>query len=562
MKKIIYMAAMACMLTVTGCDDFLTPENKSNVTDTQFFSTAAGFESLVNDAYTKLKTVYTTDPDYFNDGTDMYCDARNKISEALHQYLQLTPENGVMKELYTNCYKGIRAACAVEYYAADCSMNDAQKSKRIDEARVLRAHFYYLLVNTFGGVPLMNEFVTNAATGYPRSSAADVYEYIIKELEEIISAKHLDASSATNGGGRVSMESAKALLANIYLSAAWDLNKNEYFGKAAQYADAVINNRKLNTPFADLWKADRSGDDNEEFLFDIDYNYDATQEKNGGGHSFSSYFCNYLGGNEDNIKATSSMWVPTVYALQCFEKGDVRYDVTFMKSLPNINAKSPYSYYTWYENKESHIGVPVMRYYSAWYETEEDVAAWRAQDPENRKDTYVIPMAANTVEPQEMTNDPMSYDDMVTYVYGGSPCRKFDDCVTASKVGSNNFRDIHIFTLPEMYLVAAEAYMKAGDNGNALSRLNEVRRRAGLAAATGIDVDAILKERVCELFGQGSRWFDLRRTQTLIDHNDKYNPQLKGSAASYIGQKLLRPIPQAAIDANDLLTKEDQNPGY
>ncbi len=71
-----------------------------------------------------------------------------------------------------------------------------------------------------------------------------------------------------------------------------------------------------------------------------------------------------------------------------------------------------------------------------------------------------------------------------------------------------------------------------------------------------------LKERACELFGQGSRWIDLRRTQKLVEYNNLYNPQIKGRAAQMIGKKLLRPIPQAAIDANELMSAEDQNPGY
>ena len=104
--------------------------------------------------------------------------------------------------------------------------------------------------------------------------------------------------------------------------------------------------------------------------------------------------------------------------------------------------------------------------------------------------------------------------------------------------------------------------MKAGDEGSALARLNEVRRRAQLNSATTIDVDVVLKERVCELFGQGSRWIDLRRTKKLVEYNNLYNPQIRGRAQQVIGGKLLRPIPQAAIDANELMSSEDQNPGY
>ena len=110
--------------------------------------------------------------------------------------------------------------------------------------------------------------------------------------------------------------------------------------------------------------------------------------------------------------------------------------------------------------------------------------------------------------------------------------------------------------------MAAEAYLKAGNEQTALTRLNEVRRRAELTDATSIDIDAILKERICELFGQGSRWFDLRRTQKLVEYNNLYNKRTEGRAQQLIGQKLLRPIPQGAIDANDQMSSADQNPGY
>ena len=204
----------------------------------------------------------------------------------------------------------------------------------------------------------------------------------------------------------------------------------------------------------------------------------------------------------------------------------------------------------------------MKRFYPALYETEEDIDAWKALDPENRKNTWILPMSDHTRDPQEYMPGEIDYEEFVTYSYGGAPCRKFDDSNTASYSNKTDYRDVHIITLPEIYLVAAEAYLKAGDKGNALLRLNEVRRRARLDAVTEINVDVILKERACELFGQGSRWIDLRRTQKLVEYNDLYNPQIKGRAAQMIGKKLLRPIPQAAIDANELMSAEDQNPGY
>lgn len=569
MKKILYSVALAacCMGTMTSCSDFLDASNKSNETAKQSFATKEGLNNLVNDAYQHLQNVYAAPlfTSCFSAGTDMYADARNKMNEALNTYETLTPENTDIKNLYTYLYSGIRAANSVSYYAQTAQVDDKTKSQLIGEARVLAAYEYYLLVNNFGGVPIMKDFLTTADTGYPKSSPEDVYAYIISELEEVISKNVLQASTATKGGGRISQETAKAILAKTYLSAAWDLNKQDYFSKAAALADEVIAGRKLTTPFAKLWKADGSGDDNEEFLWDVEYDLATANNTTSGGTEWSGYYCNYLGGNEDNIKATTSSYVPTLYALHCFKKGDQRYDATFMKELPDINKGNAAGtgYWTWYKNGESLVSKPVTRYYSAWYETDADFEAWKAIDPANRANTYRIPMDSQTKEAQNMDGKDMDYYDNQQLVYGSSPCKKFDDSKTAKTEKNTCYRDIHIITLPEMYLVAAEAYLKAGDNPKALARLNEVHQRAGLPALTGtVTIDDILDENACENFGNEARWMDLRRTQTLVTRCTKYNHEMGDKAAQYIGKKLLRPIPQAAIDANDQLTLADQNPGY
>lgn len=569
MKKILYSVALAacCMGTMTSCSDFLDASNKSNVTAKQSFATKEGLNNLVNNAYQHLQNVYAAPlfTSCFSAGTDMYADARNKMNEALNTYETLTPENTDIKNLYTYLYSGIRAANSVSYYAQTAQVDEKTKGQLVGEARVLAAYEYYLLVNNFGGVPIMKDFLTTADTGYPKSSAADVYAYIISELEDVISKNVLQASTATKGGGRISQETAKAILAKTYLSAAWDLNKQEYFSKAAALADEVIAGRRLTTPFAELWKADGSGDDNEEFLWDVEYDLATANNTTSGGTEWSGYYCNYLGGNEDNIKATTSSYVPTLYALHCFKKGDQRYDATFMKELPDINKGNAAGtgYWTWYKNGESLVGKPVTRYYSAWYETDADFEAWKAIDPANRANTYRIPMDSQSKEAQNMDGRDMEYYDNQQLVYGSSPCKKFDDSNTAKTEKNTCYRDIHIITLPEMYLVAAEAYLKAGDNPKALARLNEVHQRAGLSALTGtITIDDILDENACENFGNEARWMDLRRTQTLVTRCTKYNHEMGDKAAQYIGKKLLRPIPQAAIDANDQLTLADQNPGY
>lgn len=568
MKKIVQIVfVLVCSVSIFGCEEFLTSENKSSVSDKEYFSTEVGFETLVANAYEKLRGIYASPnyTNYFQAGTDVYGDARAEINDELHEYETLNPENSAMNALYKSCYQGIRAAHAVKYYAEGANIEAELRDKRVDEARVLSVQFYYILVNTFGGVPLMKEYVADIETGYPRATATEVYTYMIDELEEVIAAGKLEATTATNGGGRASIEAARALLAQTYLAAGWDLGENDYFTKASQAADAVIAGRSLTTPFADLWNSDYngdySGDDNEEFLWDVEYDHATASSPQGGGHIWSCFYVNYIGDAATGGKSSKSAFIVTLHALKCFEKGDVRYAATFMKEMPDYAVDS---YWDFYKNGGNYFGTPIVRYFPAWYETEADIENWRNLDPANRQNTWIIPMAELTRDPYNYSPGNITYEQMITYAFGGSPCRKFDDSYTHKNIYSekDDYRDIHMITLPEIYLVAAEAYLKAGDNEIAKARLNEVRRRAGLDAVSSIDVDAVLKERVCELFGQGSRWFDLRRTKKLVEYNNLYNKRIEGRAQSAIGEKLLRPIPQAAIDANELMSSADQNPGY
>ena len=149
-----------------------------------------------------------------------------------------------------------------------------------------------------------------------------------------------------------------------------------------------------------------------------------------------------------------------------------------------------------------------------------------------------------------------------------------------------SYRDCMVLRLAEMYLIKAEAELATG--GNAVSTINELRavraisgKDNSLQAVYGesnADIETILRERAIELCGEFQRWFDLKRTHTLIDHVKKYNAQASGNIAA---KHYYRPIPlneletvtnradvSVSQDANGVLqytsTAEGmwQNPGY
>ena len=126
-----------------------------------------------------------------------------------------------------------------------------------------------------------------------------------------------------------------------------------------------------------------------------------------------------------------------------------------------------------------------------------------------------------------------------------------------------SYRDIMVLRLAEMYLIKAEAELATG--GNALSTINQLRAARAISGKDNsisgtVDIETILKERALELCGEYQRWFDLKRTHTLIDHIKKYNAQASGNIAV---KHYYRPIPLSELEAvtnrSDAVVSQDAN---
>ncbi len=161
--------------------------------------------------------------------------------------------------------------------------------------------------------------------------------------------------------------------------------------------------------------------------------------------------------------------------------------------------------------------------------------------------------------------------------------KKFLDDVYESKYPTHDIshRDAIVFRLSEMYLIKAECQLQTG--GDALATINQLRQARAISGQDNtlkgtVDINTILDERALELCGEQQRWFDLKRTHTLLDRVKKYNGQAAGNIAVH---HYYRPIPEAQMiavtneqstpvqqDANGVLqytTTADgfwQNPGY
>ncbi|UXX81323.1 RagB/SusD family nutrient uptake outer membrane protein [Reichenbachiella carrageenanivorans] len=541
MKNIISILALT-LLFLAGCESFLEEENKSNVTAEEFYVTEEGYSALINANYSALREIYGDFAWLFCAGTDMYSEGRDSEPVGLSRYSNLNSSSEGVDHLYKTCFTAVQRANTAIYYAS-LTEPTADLDQRVAEMKALRAHAYFLLVQTYGGVPLITDLIADAIVTFDRSSAEDIYTQIVTDLTEA-----LPVVSAGAFDGRVNQKTVQFLLAKVLLTRGYESFAGATdFADAAAYADAVIGGQALDIPFNDLWLP--TNEMNAETIFSVQFDQGSTSAVQGElGNRQQNFFGSYTGGTEVAGKAPYKSYnlCPNNFALSLFEQGDERWEGTFMTTV--------YDRYFDYFDVEDKSTLDVAHFYApAWY-------------------TAADKLAFTTANPDATYHDYGTYDPEGADISGNWATiivKKFDD--PKAQFGANgdkgrtSNRDVVIARLADAYLVAAEAYLQAGDATTGLAKLNVVRARANVANATAgeFDIDYILDERGRELLGEYHRWFDLKRTGKLVERAAAHHMWIE--ASNFVGNggemKVLRPIPQSALDLNQ---NKDfaQNPAY
>ena len=611
MKKYIYIigAALVSSLLLTGCKDFLVADNKTagGQTAEQFFNGDA--TSLGVYAYSLMKPIVTRN-NVYQYGTDLYIPSRGKTS-AFHDY-SLTPETSDIKSFYSDLYACINMANACIFY-------DNNRTQYTPEMRFVRSYCYYILSQQFGRVPYVLDYVNSAARSYPLTDLAVMYDGIVKDLEAAIADDKMAATYTCDG--HATKDACYALLAKVCLAAGWDLGTkyndvaagtytitdDSYFTKALNYAKQAGADNALTQTFDDKWYPTLA-DGGEEVLFSVQYDragYPGVAQE--GGHGLQNNYGHYYGSPSLGQKYVNSEMCLTQKAAKLWDKGDLRYEATFMTTFYNADNADNWGqdgYYAFYNNPAAST-LDIRWKYFPYYVTDAEVRAWLTANQDrmkkgswtNQPNAYKVCDAANTniityrveADGSIVVESTQSFDDALegSNALNKFPCvRKWDDATAGFVDGtntSNDYRDVILLHKSDIVLVAAEAAYMTGNNGAAEGYLNNVRTRAGLPATTisaysanytvnatfdnptlkGIDF--ILDERGRELYAENERWMDLRRTKQLVRYNIEFNPKvstLANMSTDGVNAKLYRPIPQAEINANDAITAADQNLGY
>jgi hypothetical protein len=227
MKKIIYSLLIAASVTYVGCTDLDEGTYGTQVAD-EFYATDAGINAALASIYNEVrgdwngKGIAGADRGWYDlneTSTDeMIVPTRedggwndNGIWRAMYQHTWTGSQEFIGNTwnwLYRSVFKSNLAIELLEKANADRS--------RIAEARVLRAYFYYMLMDGWGNIPF---YTQNNVTvdQIPQTSRTEVFNFIVKEVQD-----NVEFLPTTKGGqfyGRFNKWAGYALLAKLYLNA-------------------------------------------------------------------------------------------------------------------------------------------------------------------------------------------------------------------------------------------------------------------------------------------------------------------------------------------------------
>ncbi len=546
MKNYTSVWVMAGLVSLLfSCQSQLREYNPGGSTAENLFTTPEGIEAGVNGVYTYNRFFYGKEEGHglLEMGSDLWTNAANNGNTgsngnfpqpSLMNYQGLIADNPwVRSRMWQQNYAAINLANSVLKYLPDAGVTPVRLAELEGETRFLRAWHYWHLVESFGPVPLNLEPTDGIVTTATRASVDRVYEQILADLQFAVTTVPV----TTTDYGRVTRPVAEAFLAKIHLTRG---NNRE----ASNYATKVLQSYsyRLLTNYSELWNM--SNQRNSEVMWAV--NYSTNLAFNAGSNvSHTLYLMEYntLPGMRRDVANgfPNVRYMPTLFLLNLFnEQNDARYNASFK---------------------------------SAWFSNEPDAS--RRPAGVNVGDTAVF-VSKNAVSAAfRQSRNYRIYDVNDVYQTNGTPkdrfhyvsLRKFDDPTRASETETQSSRDAYLMRFSEVYLLAAEAQLKLGRADSAAYYLNQVRTRAALpgrqsqmqVTAAEVSLDFILDERARELAGEQLRWFDLKRTNKLVERVRKYNPD----AAPYIQNfHVLRPIPQSELDAVTNKGDFQQNEGY
>jgi hypothetical protein len=275
MKKVTYILLL--LIPFASCKKFLEVQPKLQIDQSEAITNAGTAKTAANGLFNLLggNSYYGSNFPalaYLSAGDIQWSGSQGDPSEITKHLTSAT--NGYVQSAWSAIYRTIAQAnhiLAKVPQVNDPLLTTALKNQYLGEAYFVRALAYFDLARGWGGVQLILNPTNGSSdnTGIPRSSLADTYAQVLKDLN---AAETLVPTGVNRN--RVTLRTVQALKARFYL-----YQKN--WALAEQFATSVITdntNYNLVTPYSAFFANNAAA--TSESVFELAYNTSNTN-----GHS-------------------------------------------------------------------------------------------------------------------------------------------------------------------------------------------------------------------------------------------------------------------------------------
>jgi hypothetical protein len=482
------LTAVAAVMLSASCAKFLDRPAEDSYTTANYYQNDLQVEQSVNYLY---NSPWYDIIRFYIYGSETMC---GNVYQGNNAYSTLTV-NGTDADLKNMSYSlwAVNAQCNTvinNIRNSTGTASQAVRNKAMGEALAWKAMAYFMLVRTFGDVPIIhdNTEVIKEATYNEQDKVekADVYEYIILTLEKAMELLPKDPN--LNKYNRIDYYAAEGLLSKVYLTKAGvsgSLNSGD-LEKAKQYALDVIQNsgRSLTPNYSDVFRMQPS-------IF-----------QQTGENLFSWQWISATGiwTAQNSIQSDVSMLGIDEFGNTW---GDWKGPSVDLQEAFGVSAAVDPALREDTDDRRQATMMMFGDFYPQYWQDKGGLDLYRFYFDDNY---YPTGLEKNGSNKQWCCQSGAVY---AKHIYGCGTDHLAAVGVTADKMCYQ--LPTHILRLSDIYLVYAEACVLTGDASNALTYVNKVRERAHARPLTSVTFDDVWKERRLELALEGDRWYDFVR---------------------------------------------------
>ena len=216
-----------CTWFIAGACTELEDESYTDIVATEFIPSEDDIGALLGTAYSDWRILYMGgDQRYWtiqDETADILVKPNKPYGFGIDKYLHLhtwTSESHIFGNVWTAAYGGITNCNRLlhQIESGQIPLEGETRDAVVGEIKVLRASYYYVLVDIFGNVPIVTEYDVPQGFLPDQNTRLQVYDFVVDEITSSI--PNLSEENNTETYGRFNNKwAAYALLARLYLNA-------------------------------------------------------------------------------------------------------------------------------------------------------------------------------------------------------------------------------------------------------------------------------------------------------------------------------------------------------